>query len=122
MAPARMRPWARLGPHNFLIDERVGNETGEPPHIDDITSQGQEPPVGKKQGLDGEDRGHDQEGGIGPQQDGQDHAAGQMAAGAGGRNGEVDHLGRENKGSQNSHQRHLVFIQVDLEFSWRYRQ
>ena len=39
----------------------------------------------------------------------------QVAAGAGGGNGEVDHLGREDKRPQNPHQRELAFVHFLFE-------
>ena len=63
------------------------------------------PPSAKKKGLDREHRGKGEKGCGRAEQDGKDHAASQMAAGAGAGDGEIDHLGREYEGAQDPHQR-----------------
>ena len=101
--------------HQLFINQRVGDKTGEKAEIEDVAPQGQEPAVGEEQGLHREDGGHGEKGGIRSQQDGENHAAAQVAAGTGGRNGEVDHLGRKHKGPQDPHEGELAFVHFLLE-------
>ena len=112
---AGQRDSARAGvfPGQGPVNEGVGCQAGEEAHVEDVAAQGQQPSVRKEKRLHRQDGRHDQEARIRPQQDRQDEAAAQMAAGPGARNGEVQHLAGEDEGSQNAHERdepHFLFL------------
>ena len=102
----------QLVAHNRSVDEWVGDEGREDPKVEDVRTKGQQAPIGKEQGLDGQHRSDHQEGRLRSEQDREQQTATDVAAGAGGRDGEIHHLGREHEGTQYPHQRHLGRVGV----------
>jgi hypothetical protein len=86
-----------------FIDNGVSDKTGKNPKIEDIAAKSEQAAIGKKQGLHGKNGSKGQKGRTGAEQYGENHTSPEVAGGAGGRDGEVDHLGSEDKGAEHPH-------------------
>ncbi len=102
---------------DWPVDERIGDKAGENAEVENIAAQRQKSAIGEEHGLDGEHRGDGEKGRTGAEQDGKDHSSAQVAGGAGGRDGEIDHLGGEDEGAEDSHQGDLAVVEVLLDLS-----
>jgi hypothetical protein len=76
-----------------------------------LPPQGQQSPVLKEQGLQGDDGGHREHRRPGAQEDGRQRRA-QEVAGRPARDGEVEHLRGEDERGQDTHDRHLPLPQA----------
>ena len=108
-APARRCAPAADDPS---VDERVGDERREEAEVEDVGAQGQQTAVREEQSLHGEDRGHHEEGRLRAQQDGEDQRSPEVTARAGARDREVEHLGGEDEGAGDAHERDLALVEV----------
>ena len=107
-----MRVRLGVGAGDFPVDEGVDDKGRDETHVEDIAAEGQQAAVGEEKGLHDQDRGDGEKGGMGAEQDRQQQPAAQMAAGAGRRNGEIDHLGGKEEGAEHPHERHLAVVQL----------
>ena len=100
--PPRRRPGRR--PEQKTVG-RPAKQARYHAQIQNVATQGKQPAVLEQQALNDEDRSHSDNAGRGSQQNGQENAATEVAAGTGhARQREVDHLRREHERAHHAHQ------------------
>ena len=109
-------PGAFTVSHPWFVYERIDEVAGINTQVPDIAAEGKQTAVGEEERLDRQDRGHDEKGGMGSQEDGEDHPAAQVPARSRPGNREIDHLRSKNEGAEDPHQGDHTVVDPFLQF------